>query len=295
MRNFLVTAAALGSLGALASCAQGPGFVSLPENLFLRGPATSTIEEARATTPSGGPFATSLYQGYMEHAEYEYGPYNQDNKDAIYEANKAIRAAKGDIPAATALGERYEPQDKIPELTDARARLVAALPNGQTTDPDAAGKAQAYFDCWMEQQEENFQPMDIEYCRNGFFSNLQKIEAQKPVVPEKTVLSSDVFFDFDKSTLKSQFLPDLDKVADTMVRDTSAQVMIDGYTDTAGPKSYNQGLSERRASAVATYLERKGVTANRIVTKGFGETDLAMPTPDNTPEYRNRRVEIHRR
>ena len=295
MRKFLVTAAAMGSLGALASCAAGPGFVSLPENLALRAPATSTIEEARATTPTGGPFATSLYQGYMEHAEYEYGPYNQDNKDAIYEATKAIQAAQGNIPAPTALNERYEPQDKIAELTDARTRLVAALPNGQTMDPDAAGKAQAYYDCWMEQQEENFQPMDIEYCRNGFFSNLQKIEAQRPVVPETTVLASDVFFDFDKSMLKSEFLPELDKVADTMVRDTSAQVMIDGYTDTAGPARYNQGLSERRANAVATYLERKGVTRNRMVVKGFGETELAVQTPDNTPEYRNRRVEIHRR
>ena len=295
MRKFIVTAAAFGSLGALASCAEGPGFISLPENLALRAPATSTIEEARATTPSAGPFATSLYQGYMEHAEYEYGPFNQDNKDAIYHATKAISAAKGNIPPPTQLSERYEPQDKVAELTDGRARLVAALPMGQTTNPDAAGKAQAYFDCWMEQQEENFQPMDIAYCRNGFFSNLQKIEAQRPTVPEQTVLASDVFFDFDKSTLKSQFVPDLDKVADTMVRDTSAQVLIEGFTDTAGPASYNQGLSERRADAVAAYLERKGVTANRIVTKGLGETQLAVPTPDNTPEYRNRRVEIRRR
>lgn len=300
MRKLLMTATAMGALGTLAACGGGTvtgprQFVTLPENIAMSVPAATVMDEARATKPTSGAFAMSLYEGYMEHAEYEYGDYNQDYKDAMYHANKAIRVARGDIPAPTEFSERIEPADKVSELTDARARLVAALPAGQTTDPASAGKAQTYFDCWMEQQEENFQPRDIAYCRNGFFANLEKIEQNRAEVPELVALSSDVFFDFDKATLKRTYLPELDKIAATMVEDTAAQVLVWGFTDTAGPASYNQGLSERRANAVANYLSGKGVTKDRMVIKGFGETNLAVQTPDNSPNAKNRRVEIRRR
>ena len=62
-----------------------------------------------------------------------------------------------------------------------------------------------------------------------------------------------------------------------------------------GTAEYNQRLSERRANAVAAYLESKGVALNRMSVEGFGETKLAVPTPDQTYEPRNRRTEIRRR
>lgn len=295
MRKFLMTAAAVGAMGALVGCAAGPGFVSLPTNLARSFPATSQMETARETTPSTGAFGAALYEGYMEHAEYEFGPMNQDYTDALFHSGKAIAAAGGAAPAPSEIGSRYLPADKVTELTEARSRLITAVPSGQTANPVAAGKAQSYFDCWMEQQEENFQPDDIEYCRNGFFTNLGMIEQQPVTAPEVVTLAADVFFDFDRATLKSEFLPELDRVADVMVRDTAVQFLVWGHTDTAGPEAYNQGLSERRANAVAEYLEGKGVTANRLVVRGFGESQLAVPTPDNDPEPRNRRVELRRR
>ena len=303
MRRVLMTTAALGALGALSACGSGGGgytggprqFVTVAENWALMAPATSAMEAARAAKPTGTGFNAALYEGYMEHAEYEFGDFNQDYKDAIYHANKALAAARGTTPAPSNLSDRIEPQDKVAELTSAHSRLMAALPQGQTADAVAAGKAQSYFDCWAEQQEENFQPRDIDYCRNGFFANLEKIEQTRPTVPESMTPSTDVFFDFDKSTLKNEYTPELDQLAQTMVSDTTAQVLVWGFTDTAGTQRYNQGLSERRANAVARYLERRGVTRNRLTIQGFGEENLAVDTPDNTPEARNRRVEIRRR
>ena len=87
----------------------------------------------------------------------------------------------------------------------------------------------------------------------------------------------------------------LDKIADLLVKDTTTSILVWGYTDTAGPKAYNQRLSERRAETVARYLEGKGVSRSRMQIRGWGETNLAVQTPDNTPEQRNRRVEIRRR
>jgi len=68
---------------------------------------------------------------------------------------------------------------------------------------------------------------------------------------------------------------------------------IEGHTDTVGSKPYNVSLSERRAAAVSAYLEQKfGVGQARLETVGMGSEHLLVPTPDQTPEPRNRRVTV---
>jgi outer membrane protein OmpA-like peptidoglycan-associated protein len=68
---------------------------------------------------------------------------------------------------------------------------------------------------------------------------------------------------------------------------------IEGHTDTVGSKSYNLSLSEKRAAAVSAYLEQKfGVAQTRLETVGMGEQHLLVPTPEQTPEPRNRRVTV---
>jgi outer membrane protein OmpA-like peptidoglycan-associated protein len=68
---------------------------------------------------------------------------------------------------------------------------------------------------------------------------------------------------------------------------------IEGHTDTVGSKNYNIELSDRRANAVSAYLEQKfGVSQARLETVGVGEAHLLVPTPEQTPEPRNRRVTV---
>jgi outer membrane protein OmpA-like peptidoglycan-associated protein len=68
---------------------------------------------------------------------------------------------------------------------------------------------------------------------------------------------------------------------------------IEGHTDTVGDPASNQALSERRAAAVRDYLVAKfGVAPNRLVAVGMGETQLLVPTPDETSSPRNRRVQV---
>lgn len=66
---------------------------------------------------------------------------------------------------------------------------------------------------------------------------------------------------------------------------------IEGHTDTVGTKAYNLALSQRRAAAVAHYLETAyQIAPARLTAVGLGEADLLVPTPDQTAEPRNRRV-----
>jgi OmpA-OmpF porin, OOP family len=73
----------------------------------------------------------------------------------------------------------------------------------------------------------------------------------------------------------------------------SYRFRIEGHTDTVGAAAYNKALSERRAEAVVQYLtHRFGLQPERLEAVGLGETDLLVPTPPQTPEPRNRRVEV---
>jgi OmpA-OmpF porin, OOP family len=68
---------------------------------------------------------------------------------------------------------------------------------------------------------------------------------------------------------------------------------IEGHTDTVGSREYNQALSERRAAVVVDYVSRKyGVDQNKLEAVGMGEDGLLVVTPPETPEPRNRRVQV---
>lgn len=70
------------------------------------------------------------------------------------------------------------------------------------------------------------------------------------------------------------------------------KVEVDGFTDTVGSPRHNDRLSVARAESVATELSQAGVERERIQTRGYGERELAVETPDQTPEAKNRRVVV---
>jgi len=99
-------------------------------------------------------------------------------------------------------------------------------------------------------------------------------------------------FATDSADINSNFKPILDKVAQTLSEYDQTMIEVAGHTDATGSEDYNQRLSERRASSVASYLGGKGVTGKRVITVGGGE--LHPVASNDTPEGReeNRRVEI---
>jgi outer membrane protein OmpA-like peptidoglycan-associated protein len=68
--------------------------------------------------------------------------------------------------------------------------------------------------------------------------------------------------------------------------------MLAGHTDRAGSNKYNEGLAERRNTAVRTYLTGRGIPTGRITGQAFGETNPRVPTADGVREAQNRRVEV---
>ena len=101
-----------------------------------------------------------------------------------------------------------------------------------------------------------------------------------------------VFFDWDKATLTDRARSIIKEAADNSTHVQYTRIEVNGYTDTSGSPSYNQGLSVRRAQAVAGELVSDGVPQGAISIQGFGETHLLVPTGAGVREPQNRRVEI---
>ncbi len=107
--------------------------------------------------------------------------------------------------------------------------------------------------------------------------------------PAKTYL---VFFDWDKSDLTPRATQIISQAASDSHTQNTTTLEVSGYTDTSGTPNYNQGLSERRAQAVAAQLVTDGVPQSEIEIHAYGETHLLVPTGPGVREPQNRRVEI---
>ena len=105
-------------------------------------------------------------------------------------------------------------------------------------------------------------------------------------------MPGDVTFNYDSATVQPQFQSTLDQVATSLRDYPSTYIDIYGHTDSRGSDSYNQGLSERRAIAVQSYLSSRGVQQERTATRGYGETQLKCPETSEDGYRCNRRVEI---
>ena len=105
-------------------------------------------------------------------------------------------------------------------------------------------------------------------------------------------MPGNVTFATDSSDLSPQFFDVLNSVSKVLEEYDKTVIEVAGHTDSTGSNSYNQGLSERRSASVAHYLESQGVSGQRLLTIGLGES---MPVSDNATaggRQANRRVEI---
>jgi OOP family OmpA-OmpF porin len=270
-------------LGALAAAAMLVG-------------CTSDIEQIRNTSEgTGSAFTQALTKEYRDFALYEADEM-YDWPDASYFARKGLAAAAGEVVLPEELANWDLPADKVDEMAAARQKLVGLLDNGgRDNAPEIAARAQAKFDCWVEQQEENHQPDHIAACRDEFFAALAELEqalmpaptaAAEPMMPETFI----VYFDFDKSDINSAAQAVLSEVLAAV--QAGAPISVTGHADRSGPEDYNMGLSLRRADAVREALITGGVTADQITVSGRGEEEPAVPTADGVKEQANRRVEI---
>jgi OOP family OmpA-OmpF porin len=109
---------------------------------------------------------------------------------------------------------------------------------------------------------------------------------------KKVLILEGVFFEFDKAILKPVSQVTLDRVARSLLDWPEVHVEVAGHTDWIGTDEYNQDLSYRRARAVKEYLVSKGVAADRMDVRGFGESRPIADNQTDAGRAKNRRVEL---
>ncbi len=133
-------------------------------------------------------------------------------------------------------------------------------------------------------------PDGIDQCP-GTLPGLE-VNSKGCVVPQVFELRG-VHFLFDKSILLLDSKVILDRVAESLMNEPTVKVMIAGHTDWVGSDAYNMKLSQQRAESVVNYLISKGIPANRLSAKGFGESQPVESNETDAGREHNRRVELH--
>ncbi len=272
---------------------------------------SSSYDQAAKMRPVGSEFSRALHAGYLELAGAELE--ELDLEDTNEFAARAIRAGKGEHVEPEKISHRKLPRGKVAELIAARERLVARLDKPtRARQPKTAAQTQLAYECWMQEQEENFQPDDIAACRERFTKLIAGIETVKNVsnarplspmlraIPASATLKHKdiaqtgyvILFNLNSADITKAGKRILDDAIATAKNLGAAVVRIAGHADRSGKQPYNARLSQRRADKVADAFTSAGVDGSTIRMESFGEDKPAVQTPDGTIEPRNRRVEI---
>ena len=269
------------------------------------------VEMLNKVTAVGSPFTQQLAAEYRAFSNYELKQM-YDYTDALHFARKGLASAEGVQVMPEPVSDWDLQKNHMIELADARSRLISAFDRGaREIIPGQTAIAQARYDCWIEQQEENWQSGEIISCREDFLRIMMEIESVLPAImatpeyiPAPVAEATPpavmdireamylVFFDFDKSIVGQGGQSILDAVIGEVSGRPINQIIITGHTDTSGAAQYNKTLAVRRANRVKDALVARGLDASMIVTQARGENELLVPTADSTKEPANRRATI---
>lgn len=126
---------------------------------------------------------------------------------------------------------------------------------------------------------------------NSYREITKDIILEKLMVGSKIILNN-IFFDFNKSSLRDESIAELNRVVKMMNDVPSLKIQISGHTDNIGSDAYNQNLSEERAHSVVNYLIASGIATDRLKYKGYGESQPIAGNDTDEGRQMNRRTEF---
>jgi outer membrane protein OmpA-like peptidoglycan-associated protein len=129
-------------------------------------------------------------------------------------------------------------------------------------------------------------------------NDTMRVDLYMKKIPKGAVKVENIFYGFDSANLRPESRPGLDSLYQILIDNPSIQVEISSHTDSKGNDKYNMKLSQARAQSVVDYMIAKGIPAERMVAKGYGESKPiapnTLPNGKDNPEGRqlNRRTEF---
>jgi outer membrane protein OmpA-like peptidoglycan-associated protein len=154
------------------------------------------------------------------------------------------------------------------------------------------------YNVTYESDNHLFYSENMEIPANTNYYVIKRAIIMAPIVIGSKITLNNIFFDFDKATLRDLSNVEIKNLVRLMNNNPRLKVEISGHTDSKGSDAYNMKLSQARAQSVVSSLEANGISKNRMQAKGYGKHMPASPNtnPDGTdnPVGRqlNRRVEL---
>lgn len=244
---------------------------------------------------TGVSFASGLNDGkntggdFLDYLSLEYAKYGRreakekDYKDSRYfrELSKKAKAGKMVYPAE--VSTRQIPTEQLRELVNAHEKLNYHLSLGARDNaPYVAAVAQASYEAWLQEAEENMSNGDIDEAKANFYTNLAAMTA-----PQSTTI---IYFPTNSANLTAEARSQLNKMIKAMKRTGVTDIALATHASTTASHTYNLRLTKLRANAVQSYLRKNGLRDSNVILRTYGEGDLALPTGDNTENKLNRRA-----
>jgi len=166
------------------------------------------------------------------------------------------------------------------------------------------------FETFKKRIAKNARRGEYNYKRDSTGKSIQKplkpvikkdsvvVKQNEPIVSpgvlkqDSLITLSDVLFEINSATLKSEHFTDLESVVKFMIENPSRTIKISGHTDNTGSIAHNRNLSYKRAEVVAEYLIDNGVDIERVSFEGLGSLKPIEPNTTSDGRKKNRRVEL---
>lgn len=192
------------------------------------------------------------------------------------------------------------PKDVVIIVTDNETGEVIGtyIPNARTGNYLFILPPGANYNISYEAEGYLFKSENIDIPEDANYFQVNKAIELEAIQVGSTIVLNNIFFDFDKSTLRDISKVELEKLTKLMELNPQLKVEISGHTDAKGNEDYNLKLSQERAQAVVDYLINRGIEKNRMIAKGYGKLKPIAPNfnADGTENQEgmqlNRRVEL---
>jgi outer membrane protein OmpA-like peptidoglycan-associated protein/tetratricopeptide (TPR) repeat protein len=219
-------------------------------------------------------------KGGLDIYSFELPARDQPFKTLWVKGNVFDKKTKQGLPSAVELIDLSTAQTTSKVQTDEEGNYLVTLPVGKDYAFNVNRKGYLFF-------SENF-PLSKNSSDSTYTINIPL----SPIEADASVVLKNIFFDSKQFVLKPQSLIELDKVVQMMNENPGMKIEIGGHTDNVGKPADNLLLSNNRAKAVVNYLLGKGIAANRLAAKGFGETKPVASNNTENGRAENRRTEL---
>ena len=234
----------------------------------------------------------------LDHARHEAAEHHEEAEEYFAEADRAADAllaktipcwaAKAPKPLAMAVAAPTVTFSAEPGMI---AKGTCSTLSWSTTDATDASIDKGIGNVGTSGRRQVCPPETITYSITATGEGgTATSSATVKVIPPGAVMLENIYFDFDKSFIRNDAKPILEKVAAHMKKTPEAKLQIEGHCDERGTSEYNMALGQRRADSTKKYLVNLGVDGSRLSTITYGEEKPADPGHNEKAWAKNRRA-----